>query len=342
MLRGSHVEGDLKLDHLTADVLYCTDMQLSSPSTIGPLNISELADLSNAYFTRPVRMMISASRLSLARASFDRGGRIECKRAKIDLSRLAANAALLIIGDEGSAVSSMEDADCAHLRLSSLDLSDCYFYGCHDLQGITLESTVSLTNAPRPLRSRRRCIADEFTWRAANSRWRKADWSKEHHDGERKAISPPSPVAGSRAAGEIADVYRSLRISVETRSNEPGAADFYYGEMEMRRRDRTVGRADRLIVWTYWLVSGYGLRALRSVFCLVCVFVAGSILMQEFGIKKGHWPTAFIASGQSIIPGLSVSSSLTSSGQAFEIALRIIGPVLLGLGLLALRNRVRR
>jgi DNA invertase Pin-like site-specific DNA recombinase len=31
------------------------------------------------------------------------------------------------------------------------------------------------------------------------------------------------------------DIYRALRKAQEDKKNEPGAADFYYGEMEMRR-----------------------------------------------------------------------------------------------------------
>lgn len=85
----------------------------------------------------------------------------------------------------------------------------------------------------------------------------------------------------------------------------------------------------------------YGVRALRSMFCLLCVFIAGSALMRNYGLRKSHsWPTGFIASAQSIVPGLSVSARLTSTGEAFQIALRILGPVLLGLALMALRNRV--
>ena len=36
-------------------------------------------------------------------------------------------------------------------------------------------------------------------------------------------------------APEIAGIYRDLRKGLEDVKNEPGAADFYYGEMEMRR-----------------------------------------------------------------------------------------------------------
>ena len=112
----------------------------------------------------------------------------------------------------------------------------------------------------------------------------------------------------------------------------------------MRRRDLTTSQADRLIVWAYWLVSGYSLRAIRSLFWLLCLFVAGSIAMHEIGITKSHnsWHTAFISSAQSMIPGLSIDAKLTSNGEALAIALMIVGPVLFGLSALALRNRVKR
>jgi hypothetical protein len=36
-----------------------------------------------------------------------------------------------------------------------------------------------------------------------------------------------------------------------------GNADFYYGEMEMRRRDRDATPAgERALLWVYWLISG--------------------------------------------------------------------------------------
>ena len=45
------------------------------------------------------------------------------------------------------------------------------------------------------------------------------------------ATEPPSPL-------QIAVVYRALRKGREDSRDEPGAADFYYGEMEMRRHDK--------------------------------------------------------------------------------------------------------
>jgi hypothetical protein len=79
--------------------------------------------------------------------------------------------------------------------------------------------------------------------------------------------------------GDVAAVYRALRKALEDHKDEPSAADFYYGEMEMRRLTRpekrvsvaerlaTVG--ERSILTLYWLVAGYGLRASRALAALL-------------------------------------------------------------------------
>jgi uncharacterized protein YjbI with pentapeptide repeats len=343
-LNESRFDGDLDLQHTEAERLDAKGMELSESSTLGPIEVSSLADFSNTHFKRSAHLIITTPALNLSRASFEGGGRVECKHAKINMSRLSAHAPLLIAGSEDTAILTIQDADCGNLRLSSVDLRACSFYGCHDLQAITLESTVSLPSVPKPLRSRRKCIVDEIVWRKTNTRWRKTDWVSADSETERGDLGISAIDANMLTAGEIARVYRSLRVSVEGQSNQPGATDFYYGEMEMRRLDGSASRSDRFIIWFYWLLSGYGLRALRSYFYLLCVFLAGSMLMRTVGLRGSHhsWATAFIACGQSVIPGLDVSANLTGNGEAIQIALRIIGPVLFGLGLLALRNRVKR
>jgi hypothetical protein len=85
--------------------------------------------------------------------------------------------------------------------------------------------------------------------------------------------------------------YRALRKGREDRKDEPGAADFYYGEMEMRRQGpfrheakpapgsrRATPGGERLILWLYWLVSGYGLRASRALIALVVTVVVFAFL----------------------------------------------------------------
>ena len=139
-------------------------------------------------------------------------------------------------------------------------------------------------------------------------------------------------------------MYRALRKSLEGRSNEPGAADFYYGEMEMRRRDSSTSRLERAIIWLYWAVAGYGLRASRAFGWLVGAFLLAAFAMAKVGLKRANDDPedALIAAVEGLIPGVSGDMALTSWGRLIDVLLTIIGPILLGLAALAIRNRIKR
>ncbi len=91
-------------------------------------------------------------------------------------------------------------------------------------------------------------------------------------------------------------MHRDLRKGLEDAKNEPGAADFYYGEMEMRRlaarggkaRDTTDAEqlqpppwAERRLLDAYWAISGYGLRAWRALAALAVLLVASTVLFTQ-------------------------------------------------------------
>lgn len=109
---------------------------------------------------------------------------------------------------------------------------------------------------------RRIVIAEELNWRR-------------HHRGRRDTTSR----GGFVPAPEIAGIYRDLRKGMEDAKNEPGAADFYFGEMEMRRlvgRKPTgladavqlpSSRVERAVLCVYWIVSGYSSRSSRDSPC---------------------------------------------------------------------------
>jgi hypothetical protein len=94
---------------------------------------------------------------------------------------------------------------------------------------------------------------------------------------------------------EIAGIYRDLRNGLADTKDEPGAGDFYYGEMEMRRlaaRGSRHQRNDggeakgRRPSWTesklldaYWAVSGYGLRAWRALTALAILLLGCATLL---------------------------------------------------------------
>jgi len=121
----------------------------------------------------------------------------------------------------------------------------------------------------------------------------------------------PEPCEELPSATEIAGIYRGLRKGLEDSSNGPGAADFYYGEMEMRRlsgrekgpKSSAAARSERCLLTAYWAVSGYGLRAWRAFTAfasLILIHVLGfstaSADKRESGIRRSanrgdHVPT---------------------------------------------------
>ena len=162
--------------------------------------------------------------------------------------------------------------DVHNLLLVDCDLRACRFAGAHNLAALRLEGTITLPSTPQGWQGawtlpplwrwgRRQTIAEEHYWRQLQPKrkgWRGAPspspspYVAEWHDrGERGEPSNP------HGPPEIASVYRALRKGREDNKDEPGAADFYYGEMEMRRHDRAKPGVERLVLLLYWLTSGY-------------------------------------------------------------------------------------
>jgi hypothetical protein len=194
-----------------------------------------------------------------------------------------------------------------------------------------------------------------------------AEW---HDHGER---GDPSNPHGPR---EVASVYRALRKGREDNKDEPGAADFYYGEMEMRRHDPTKPKAERLVLWLYWLTSGPALRASRALAWLLGVLVLATVLLAAVGLEQpvpvstvqatitgsppnqtirfqapaaalanppfGAWVgTAAVVAVEGAVFRAS-EQQLTYVGRLIQATLRFVGPILLALAVLSIRGRVKR
>jgi uncharacterized protein YjbI with pentapeptide repeats len=189
---------------------------------------------------------------------------------------------------------SVQGANVAGLTVSNVDLAECRFAGAHNLDRLRLESEVTFSPAPVRLPwDWRQVIAEERAWRAAPSKRQTPRWRAARSNRWATPQSPPAWLhrpygkewPGVLPAGQIAGLYRALRKGREDAKDEPGAADFYYGEMEMRRHasrstdisihNRTGevsgGEVERAILTVYWLVSGYGLRAWRALAWLAAV-----------------------------------------------------------------------
>jgi len=267
-----------------------------------------------------------------------------------------------------------------------VDLRACRFVGAYNLDQLRVEGR-AFTSCPRGLRrgpwpllwgwTSRRVLAEEHQWRATyeHGTRRKGWYPPELHAQLRDHLPAPRGIAGrlrrltdqgfaylwrtlSRArrvrsiarraqARELATIYRALRKGREEAKDEPGAADFYYGEMEMRRHAARRLSVERAVLTLYWLVSGYTLRAWRAVAALAMVLTLASwLLVNHNGLAHPRAMTFWGAlrySGRTAIGLLPKDQPiLTPWGDVLQIAVRIFVPVLLGLAVLSIRGRVKR
>ncbi|BCL31022.1 pentapeptide repeat-containing protein [Streptomyces aurantiacus] len=365
--------------------------------SVGPFVCAGRVTLSGAVFGGPVTLSCAARRVECRRTRWLATAEVRLRYATVDFAdavfeyplTIAAEPDPFVLSDRqqmaegifnGASnatvrMASLRGVDAAHLVLADIDLSRCLFTGTVHLDQLRLEGTCCFDSIPpgtywrrwRPVRYTHRCIlAEEHHWRARQ----------------------PSTVRGWNVAvfgnghagpAQLAPVYRALRKAFEDNKNEPGAADFYYGEMEMRRHKRTgTTRAERGLLHGYWLLSGYGLRASRALGWLAAAMLVTVVLLMGFGLptddpkqeaigtvpsgggrvtfevdrEDPRNPSGNRFTGERFEKALNVTlnsvvfrsadQGLTTSGTYIEMASRLTEPVLLALAILAVRNRVKR
>ncbi|MEV8417666.1 pentapeptide repeat-containing protein [Streptomyces niveus] len=374
----------------------------------GPVVCAGVLDLSGAVFGAPVTLEIAAREVRCARTRWESTATVRVRHASVDLGyavlalpvAVAAHPAPftttaggvvaedLLAGPATVRLASVEGVDAALLVLSDTDLSACLFSGAFHLDQIRLEGRMLFASPPagwrrqglRPVRwTRRRTLAEEHHWRA-------------------QAASQPAPPAGQAPSprrwrtgahhpdpahtpdpADVAALYRQLRKAFEDGKNEPGAADFYYGECEMRRHDHNGSpTTERLLLWAYWLLSGYGLRATRALGWLVTTMLVTIVLLMGFGlpvsspkqeatgtVPPGGGKVTFTIDKQApknpavnrftsqrfdkalnitlnSVVFRSSGQDLTTAGTYIEMTSRLLEPALLALAVLAVRGRIKR
>ncbi|MFF3069191.1 pentapeptide repeat-containing protein [Kitasatospora sp. NPDC057936] len=361
----------------------------------GPLLAHRGLMLDEAQFMQPVQIEVSTIGLSCRRARFPGGVQFRLRWARVVLDdadfpapsiltgipqlagdrlraqeqRIARAWQRLLAGEfsERPQLLSLRRANVAGLGLSNVIAADCLFSGAHNLDKLRLEADVGFTTTPQSL-DWRQVIAEERSWRAARSRrWaarlpRRAASALDRAFRSFRWAAPRwpkwfEPPPGELNPGQTAALYRALRKGREDAKDEPGAADFYYGEMEMRRCARPAagspadgrtsrGQVEHCVLTAYWLVSGYGLRAWRALAWLIVVTAILALVFHLVGFTNPPQPVSYWTS---LLYALRATLSLTDSevtltawGKLLQAVLRVTGPVLLSLALLALRGRVKR
>jgi hypothetical protein len=141
---------------------------------------------------------------------------------------------------------------------------------------------------------------------------------------------------------QVESIYRQLRAALEASKAAPAAADFYYGEMEMRRLASPLWSVDRTLLTVYKLVSGYGLRAYRALATYLVLILAASMLLRyqttwfvaepdkvagSTGLSFVQFWDVFAITARSSVGFISaMPQGLTAAGTLLFIGLRLIGP----------------
>jgi hypothetical protein len=256
---------------------------------------------------------------------------------------------------------SLRQVDVSNLILAEINLEACLFWGAHHLDQLRIEGPNPFPTTPRGWHlgrvggqglpvwrwTRRQTVAEEHIWRAA--RLLPSTRAGRPHP-KLTGWQPPSPdllrmvqVWTQQAVQQIepdrlALLYRGLRKGREDNKNEPGAADFYYGEMEMRRRAIETPWVERVILTAYWLVSGYSLRGLRALLTLLAVVAVVAVLFRHIGFaqpaRARSYLDGLLYAAESTVSLSSGDVQLSPWGRVVRIVLRVTGPVLLALALL--------
>ncbi|WP_105975879.1 hypothetical protein [Streptomyces geranii] len=147
----------------------------------------------------------------------------------------------------------------------------------------------------------------------------------------------------------------------------------------MRRHDLTgTAQGERRLLWGYWLLSGYGLRASRAFTWLLAAMSMTVLLLMGIGLPThdpdpattgtlngsrislntstpdpalhGGWPKRMTWARAEKATRVAVNSvvfrysgqNLTTAGTYIEMTSRLLEPTLLALGALAIRGRIKR
>ncbi|MGW1988357.1 pentapeptide repeat-containing protein [Streptomyces collinus] len=378
---GSRFSGDARIEHVTCRHV----LALSNAKFGGPTRIDAAANRVTCQQTR----WDGTASLTLRYADLDLTGAIITQPFAVSVSPFArpAETAWFETRTPKVRVVSLASTDTTHVLLIGMDLASCRFAGAMHLDLLRLEGSTPFAKPPAGVRwrrgvprwwSQRRVLAEEHAWRALRQPPDNPDapTAREWHPGPHHTTHPartPNPDV-------LAPLYRALRKGSEDAKNEPDAADFYYGEMEMRRNDPARPLGERVLLTLYWALSGYALRVSRALFWLVLAMTCSFFALMLWGLPNGDPkpqitgkqtavgqnvrltvdnpdPTLTIGYGDRItgkraekaqrvllnsVIFRSSGQNLTTAGTYLEMGSRIAEPVLLGFALFAIRGRIKR
>jgi hypothetical protein len=324
---------------------------------LGPLYAGGTVDFYDAQFRGETRLEIDAAGAVLSRVVFSDSVEVRVLRARIEASEttFASTATIAALdkarrpdptsswmGDRsykgnslqhakvaGASIRSLRRTDVSMLTIAGVGIAEARFAGAQGLDRLRLIDTKF----------------DEYKGRQRVADERLLDEpDREPTLDERRMGHPQS------TAGEVADIYRSLRKSREDSADAPGGNDLYIGELLMRRRylrerdpQTAATRARRVLLVLYAWFGGHGVRPTSPILALLALLGSGWEVAAHIGLNKGGTIDAliFVMRSMLLLPN-SHNVTTTTAGDAIQVALRVLGPLLIGLIALGLRAQVKR
>lgn len=332
------VPAGARLDSIKVDGSTVLNLaELSGEFECTNLDVSENLEVTGSTF-RYLPLSFKAKSGRFTRCQFLAGGVISCSCQEIALIECDARQSLSIVSqapDAQATIVSLERTNVENITLVGADLSRTIFTDAINLDKVDLQGRTTFSRAPRLLGEGREVIQDEVLYRTGLKRSRR--WQQAYGSSFGSNL-PSDPKV-------VAALYRFLRKNREDNKDEPGAADFYYGEMEMRRSGARLLSAEWSLLTLYWLISGYSLRAWRSFFAFLFVVWIGGTILHFKGYTDEHQLSqvdSVLAFTQVSLAIAKLPDDVTSLGSAVFILGRLLCPAFLALGVLALRGRVKR
>jgi len=381
-LHGGNVEGDAVFsyaefeDYIDLGEFFCrgsacfSSVAIMGASRIGPLRAEQSIDFGGAVVRSPCAFSLVAAHADFSEARFLAPLQIGFGGGDLMLEHLNNGFRLLLRGPRPVGVKmspprllSLRGGDLGEVVISGFDVRPLHLAGAEGIDALRIESGVAFERAPRGPRTHREVIAEEHALRGKQRP--KSGWYGDSCKPGRKIEAP----AVDRI--ELARIYRGLRKAREDMRDAPGAADFYYGEMEMRRQQAreelanpsslgafTLSAGSYLLLELYRLLGGYGVRPGRplAVFAALALLAAGWIdhgdLIHHIGAlpsDKTSEPVSasfeqclvFVFRSALLLPN-SAAVVPSIGAEWIQIAARVLGPLLLGLFAFGLRARVHR
>lgn len=365
VFKGSVDLGDVKIagQGSFASARFAEATRLGPVEAVGDLLLDDLLILS------PCKIEVGARVSDFSGSRFLAPVRLVVQRGDVVLDRVGTGPRLVItapaekVDDATPRLISVCAADIGPTLVSGFDVRALRFDGADGIDGLHIESGATFERAPKGARAHREVLAEEHRKRSLDSP--ENGW---YPDSCRAAAAEPEDLGPQEV--ELARIYRSLRKAREDARDAPGAADFYYGEMEMRRlharacltQDGGIGPrllhlGNVLLLELYRLLGGYGVRPGRPFVAFAALALAAAAYVHCGDLVTLTTPgphhtileaspnfeesVVFVLRGALLLP-TTTGVLLTTEANWIQIVARVLGPLLLGLFAFGLRARVHR